>query len=284
VTVALVAAAALALAAESPLRIQPADLPGLLWSTGAACPDGADVAARQCRGVRSARARLLAGRTFVMTGDASALERRADGFTVRGCLDCAGPTVFVTGGGGVTIAGGRVLGPILYEGPGALPPAATVDLYVRLGSADRWTQEGHAGFAVETIGYRVYDACRGEVYAAGGATTSSASDVIRSAACAPATSAKAAETVSAEPATADIKAAMDAVAPDVLRCLDRYGVPGTADVFVEIGEGGRVTYAETRGAFFDSPTGACVTSAVMKARFPRYPHPPVRIHYPFLLR
>lgn len=279
----MIAWAALALAVASALRIQPADLPGIFWSTGGACPDGPELAARQCRGIRSERARALAGQTFVVTARDGALERSADGFTVRGCLDCAGATAFVTGGG-VTVTGDRVVGPVVYQGHGALPEAARVDLFFRLDGAVAWTQEGHRGIAVALVGYRVYDACGGQVVAASAATPSDRSDLQGSEACASVPQAAAADPTPVQPTPADIKTAMDAVAPDVDRCFDRYGVPGTADVFVEIGAGGAVTYAETRGAFSESPTGACVASAVSRARFPRYARTPVRIHYPFLLR
>ena len=225
------AAAALALAAESAVRIQPADLPAILWSRGGVCPRAPELAERQCRAVRAARARSLAGKVFVVAGDQGALERDASGYTVRGCIDCAGAAAIVTGGGGVTVSGDQVAGPVLYRGPGALPAAAP-----------------------------------------------------RPSADCPAAPVAAVSPLPAQPAPVDLKAAMDAVAPDVESCFDRYGVPGTADVFVEIGAEGDVTYAETRGAYLDSPTGACVTSAVMKARFPRYARTPVRIHYPFLLR
>jgi hypothetical protein len=77
---------------------------------------------------------------------------------------------------------------------------------------------------------------------------------------------------------------MDAIAPQVAVCFDRYGVPGTADVSLEVDADGEVAFADVRGDFADTPTAACVAAAVKIARFPRFARAPMRMHYPFVLR
>jgi len=287
--------------AETAVRVQPADLPGILWATGASDCTGSDLAVRQCRGIQAERARALGGKTFVAAGDAGALERIENGYVVRGCLRCDAAPAIVTRGS-VTVAGDTVVGPELFRGAGPVPPAARVDLYFRLGPrldprlgsrldsrlgrVDRWTQDGKAGVFVDPVGYRVYDGCHGDLVAASPATQAADRDEVSAAACgegAPAT-AVASEAAPIQPTAGDVKTAMDAVAPEVARCFDRYGVPGTADVFVEVGGDGDVIYSETRGTFFDTPTGTCVAAAVRQARFPRFLRAPMRLRYPFLLR
>jgi len=252
--------AALALAAGAALRVEPADLDGLLWSTGAGgaaeCAGG-ELAVRQCRGVRAARAEALRGRTFVIAGT---VETTGGGWIVRGCLRCGEGLAFVTRGG-VTVENGRVLGPEIHRGAGPAPEA--VEIEFRWGGAERWTQGGREGVAVELVGWRPV----------GAPAPSPAPPAVPEDPVLP-----------SQPTSADVKAAMDGVTPAALRCFDRYGVPGGADVWIEVDGDGAVTYAETRGAFFDTPTGACVAAAVRKARFPRFRQAPMRLHYPFLLR
>jgi len=132
--------AALVLAVTAALRIEPADLSGLLWSLGAADCAGDELAARQCRGVRAARAQALRGRTFVVAGGADAIETAPGGFVVRGCLRCGDGPAIVTRGG-VTVADGRIVGPEVYRGDG--PPPAGVDFELRLeGAADAGPRVG----------------------------------------------------------------------------------------------------------------------------------------------
>jgi hypothetical protein len=251
-----VISAAIVLAAVSALRVEPADLPGLLWSTGAADCAGDEIAARQCRGVRAARALALRGRTFVTAGE---VERIAGGFIIRGCLRCGDGLVVVTRGG-VTVESGRIVGPEIDRGEG--PPPAGVDLEFRLDGAERWTQGGREGIAVELVAWHL----------------------VLAEAEAPPASEAVDPMLPLQPAASDVKSAMNAVATEVARCFDRYGVAGSADVWVEVAGDGAVSYAETRGVFFDTPTGACVAAAVRKARFPRFRQAPMRLHYPFFLR
>src|SRR5688500_14222414 len=59
-------------ASKGATRVDRAGLAGLLWSLSASCSEGDELAQRQCRAVRNARARRLGTQTFIVPGDASA--------------------------------------------------------------------------------------------------------------------------------------------------------------------------------------------------------------------
>jgi hypothetical protein len=254
-------------AGDEPARLRAEELPGLAWAlAGGACAAGSDLELRQCRGVQAARAEAARGRTFVVAGDAGAVEAGADGtVTLRGCIACAAPAsgLYIVTRGGLTVDGERVVGPVLGRVPGcAAGAAARLELPVRLDGVERWTQAGKVGLLVPLAGSAALGCVPGAAPAAAAAP----------------------EAPPAQPGPAEVKAALSAVEPEVARCFDRYGVPGTADVFLEVAADGAVTFAEVRGAFFDTPTGACVTAAVKKTQLPRFQRGPMRLHYPFLLR
>ncbi len=77
---------------------------------------------------------------------------------------------------------------------------------------------------------------------------------------------------------------MDRLEPAMETCHDRYGVPGTAQVYVELAPTGRVKYVEVRGDFADTPSGECVAAAVRDAQFPQFRREAMQIHYSFSLR
>jgi hypothetical protein len=77
---------------------------------------------------------------------------------------------------------------------------------------------------------------------------------------------------------------MREVGPDVDRCFEAYGVPGTADLWFELAGDGHVRYAEVRGELADTPTARCVVAAVKQASFPPFRRANMSIHHPFILR
>jgi hypothetical protein len=275
-------AAPAAHADDSVVRVGRGELGGLLWLAGGdACSGGAAVWSRQCQAIRAARTARIAAKTFVIHGDTGAL---TDG-VVRGCLACAEPLHgrFVVTRGDVAKAAAGVQGPEL--GRIAAPaPDVRVDIYFRVTTPDAWSQGGARGLFVEPVGWRVYD-CKGDVLGASPATPQADHDDRTGCAEVRAAAPPPAETeLPAQPTAEQIKAAMDAVAPAVTTCFDRYGVPGTAEVALEVNGDGAVGFAGVHGTFADTPTGACITAAVHKARFPRFARAPLRFHYPFVLR
>lgn len=83
---------------------------------------------------------------------------------------------------------------------------------------------------------------------------------------------------------AQIVSGMRSVMTRVQACYDRYKVPGLAEVRLKIENNGRVKSALVKGLFAGTPTGSCVQSAVMAARFPEFQTSSMSITYPFMLR
>jgi hypothetical protein len=66
-------------------------------------------------------------------------------------------------------------------------------------------------------------------------------------------------------------------------CYEAFRVPGLAMVRIVIEPSGRLASADVKyGVFAGTPTGACVESAVMLAKFPRKKQP-ATLDYPFQL-
>ncbi len=82
----------------------------------------------------------------------------------------------------------------------------------------------------------------------------------------------------------DIQRGMQRIKGRVQACYDKFRVPGMATAKVTIGRKGRLTAAVIKGRFAATPTGACVRSAVMSAKFPKFSGSPIKIQYPFVLR
>lgn len=162
-----------------------ARLDDLVWVATAACDQGDDVAQRQCRHLRDARAKELAGKPIAIRagayaiGEWSAAKKSAEQ-QLSGCLAC---------GDGIVVDGKRywlVAGPP-RAGDGAKPILATaqqfataaardqaaarasqakVDLVVTLPEKARWELAGKTGITVDVVAYRVSVPCDGEVLAA----------------------------------------------------------------------------------------------------------------------
>lgn len=81
----------------------------------------------------------------------------------------------------------------------------------------------------------------------------------------------------------DVSRAMGAVRAAVMRCRDLEQFEGTVTVKFQVAPSGQVTSAEATGSKAGSPTGACVTAAVKKAKFPAFDGAPTSFTYPFLL-
>jgi hypothetical protein len=257
----VIAALALALvAADVPVRVHAEDLAGLVWAAAGTCPPASDLYQRQCRAVQAARAAATRGQVFVVAGDAGALEHGADGsLAVRGCLACVAPPfdLYVTTRGDVAVEADRVRGPRLgAAGAGA----HGVDFTVRLDAPVAWSQGGKRGAEVDLVGFTVL----------GGGSAEAA--------------APAPAPLPEQPSPAEVRAALAEVAPEVERCHDRYGVPGTVDAWLEVTSAGEVTHVEVHGDLAGTPTASCVAAAAKKAHFPRFQRAPLRLHAPFNLR
>lgn len=301
----------LARAAE---RIEARDLPVLFWAATAECDRlSDDMLRRQCLRIRLTRGVAATGKTYLLRGDAAALvagewdaAHAGVSLTIRGCLACA-ETIDVGGArrhvvtrGGVTVDGTEVVAAAVYRGIRRLDdeaaakrwktrvlPRLRLELIVRAPTKpELWTQGGRSGYFVELLGYRLYDPCDGTVLAAQPSAGTASVDGSTCEADLPGRAPMRVETN--EPpfqlSPEDVRRVLKDVNPAVYQCYDSYGVPGRADVYIDIKNDGTVRFVEVRGAFADTPTGTCVGEAVKRARFPRFKRESIQIHYPYLLR
>ena len=303
----------LARAAE---RIDARDLPALFWAATAECDRlSDDMLGRQCRHIRLTRGVAATGKTYLLGGDAAALvagewdaDRAGVALTIRGCLACA-ETIDVGGArrhvvtrGGVTVDGTEVVAASIYRGIRRLDdeaaarrwkarvlPRLRLELIVRApAKPELWTQAGRSGYFVELLGYRLYDPCDGTVLAAQPIAGPAPVDGSTCEADLPGGGHAPMRVESSEPpfqlSPEDVRRVLKDVNPAVYQCYDSHGVPGRADVYIDVKNDGTVRFVEVRGAFADTPTGKCVSDAVKRARFPRFVRESMQIHYPYLLR
>jgi hypothetical protein len=239
--------------------------------------------------------------------------------TLYGCVACgqaadvAGQKRFLTVKGDVKAEGDVVRGPVLHKGlrkfkseadakkwKDAVAPRLRTQFAVTLPAKPVEWQAGAArGYAVELEGFRVYDPCDGAMICSDPPSENEKAD---RAACkgglgstelespeaaAPKMIEKPAAPVDERPeqlSAYQVKKAMASAQAGVQACFAQYGVPGKADFAIEIGGDGKVRKVELRGPFKDTPTGACITTAVKNTEFPAFKAENMNINYPFILR
>ena len=168
--------------------VGPEGLGALFWSQLAECREDDDLARRQCEGVREARRARVAVTTFLFTAD-DAIETEpfnekamSIDVEVRACAACRGVELggqrrVIVGRGDVKVAGGRVRAARLHratrtfktradgaEWAARVAPRLRADFLVRIpGKLEPWSEGDAVGYAIEVLGFRVVDPCRGEV-------------------------------------------------------------------------------------------------------------------------
>jgi hypothetical protein len=239
--------------------------------------------------------------------------------TIYGCVACGqaadvgGQKRFLTVKGDVKAEGDVIRGPVLHQAvrkfkseadarkwKDVVAPRLRTQFAVKLPARPVEWQAGAArGYAVELEGFRVYDPCDGAMVASEPPSDSAKAD---RAACkggagaaeletpevaAPKAPEKPAAPVDERPdmlSAYQVKKAMGAAQVGVQACFAQYGVPGKADFAIEIAGEGKVRKVELRGPFKDTPTGACLITAVKNTEFPAFKAENMNINYPFILR
>jgi len=303
--------------ASKATAVSRADLGGLIWSLTADCEHGDDLARRQCRAVRDARAASIAGATFLVPGDRAAFsvgDFKADTkslpLVLRGCVACVEPIAghyVVSSKQAPTFDGTTAVAAIVHETARSFKDEAAArrwaahavrfrtELVVRVAAANHGLFErgGKQGLAVEVLGYRVYDPCDGSIVCASPESAPAQADdrtcgddVVKG-------TDKPAEVKPVKPAepdlparleASDIRRAMTPVVEAARTCFDKYGVPGAAKLVYTVSGEGAVTAFELTGEFADTPTGTCIEKAARAVTFPRSRRASFGFTYPLMLQ
>lgn len=300
----------------------PEALAALFWAATVDCSKTEDdLLRRQCEGVKAARADVVAGQTYIMDAEPGAFfaddwDETKKGLPIglRGCLACnaavdvGGERRYVTTRGNSIVAGGALKGPEVHKAVRSfkdkkaadrwkdvvVPRIRTQIVFKVPARTEMWTNDGGRGFAVEMLAFRVYDPCDGAMICADPPSAQEAAD---KAACkgglASGTDIEEVEVkpIKKEPplpealTTYQIKQNMQATAaPQVNACFATYGVPGRADLQVEIGNDGKVKEVQLTGDFEETPTGDCIIKAVKDTEFPKFKRSSMTVPYLFILR
>lgn len=301
----------------------PEALAALFWAATVDCSKTEDdLLRRQCEGVKLSRADVTAGQTYIMDADPSAFyatdwdeAKKGMPIGLRGCLACDAAVEvgaerrFVTTRGNSTVVGGALKGPEVHKATRTfkdkkaadrwkdivVPRIRTQVIFKVPARPEGWTNDGGRGFSVEMLAFRVYDPCDGAMICS---DPPSAQEIADKAACkgglASGTEIEETEPKIVKPkepplpealTTYQIKQAMTANAvPQVNACFATYGVPGRADLQVEIGNDGKVKEVQLTGDFEETPTGDCIIKAVKETEFPKFKRSSMTVPYPFILR
>lgn len=163
-------------------------LEDVVWALTANCANhGDDTQQRQCRQLRDARVKELAGKTMLVEGDATAFTvgafdtaKKSANVSLSACVYCSPITVegksYMVFGGAPRLVDGTVKPPMLHDNTQTFADAkehtawkskvaaARVDLVVKVPDAKRsWSAGGKSGLSFDIVGYRVVVPCTGEV-------------------------------------------------------------------------------------------------------------------------
>jgi hypothetical protein len=271
------------------------DVADLAWALTATCEAGDDVQQRQCRLVRDARQKQLAGTTLLVDAKPAAFEvgawspaKKSIALSLSACIDCggvavAGKTYFLTGANAQPVSdGARVkTAARLLDTTRTFPDEATAKAWLKVVGAARvqllvkvpdkgarWQVGGKEGLALDIIGYRVYGACEGTVIVASPPSGNVEPDKT---ACAKADG-SADFQMEGEPGELTSRQVNDTLAPVVAAargCFARDKIAGTARLELTIAADGSVAKYAQKGDFQNTPTGRCIDDAMRKVRFPK---------------
>ncbi len=293
-----------------------ADVPGLVWALTATCSDGDELAQRQCKAARDARAATLRDATLVIDGDAAAFsigpwkaDTKSVAVTLRGCIACVAPVgglYVVSSKAAPSFKSGTAEAALVHETARAFKDEAAAKRWsarvqhmrtqfvVKISAANggMWDRDGKKGLAMDVLAFRVYDPCDGGIICASPPSGKAPTD---SRACGEAV-------VEGEPKPAvdepkddgpvlpaqldakDIKRAMEPVVTTARECFDTYGVAGKGKMVYSVAGDGSILSYEQIGDFVDTPTGTCIDKAAKAVTFPKSKKKKFGFSYPLSLQ
>ena len=300
----------------------PTALAALFWSQEVDCArTNSDLGKRQCEGIRKARLGAVTAGTYLLVGDSRALElgnydpkKKLAELTVRTCLACEKPVSIdgkpfhlVGNEGAIKLAGDQLLGPDQYavslkfadkditdKWRDNVLPRLRAEFVVKVAAAgSTWKKGKLSGYKVAIVGFRVHDPCDGKIIAANPTASRARADKRY---C---TGEPVVEKVEPEPVKVDkpvepkiptrlsptaIKTSLRPAREAANKCLEVYGVPGTARFRISINNEGAVIDLVQMGDFIDTPTGTCIEKAIKGITFPKSKKSKTTVDYPFMLR
>ncbi len=306
-------------AASGAVRIARRDLAGWAWALTATCDQGDEMAQRQCRVIRDARAQQIKGQTFVVDAEPAAFfaggwdpAKKSITLTVRGCIACApvdvgGKKVFiVTNKAAPTDTGETLQAAVIHETAKVFDddakaneweakaiPRLKIELVFAVPQGNPlWSRNGKDGIAVNVLAFRVVDPCDGGVVCSSGGAAAMDPDKTT---CGTVDEGQAGSSDSAAPAAPTetivdrlepylIKEALDPAVAAAQKCHDTYGVDGETKLKLTIAGDGSIVAFEQVGDFTDTPTGACIAKAVKAITFPKSKKARTSFSYPIVLR
>jgi hypothetical protein len=155
-----------------------------------------------------------------------------------------------------------------------------------------WTFGANHGYAMTLLGMRVFNRCTGEVLVSRPASTRNMDipgmpgiddGCQRRESKADASGGKD-PNLPTEMTRRDITTAMNNIRPQVFACFEKFKVPGLAQFDFVVAGNGTVSSVRLSGAFFGTPTGACLLEIAQNAHFPRFARERQQFVYPFFLR
>lgn len=291
---------------------------GVLWSLNASCDSGDELEQRQCKAIKAARARRVAGRSFIVPGDANAFivgawdaKKKALPLVLSGCVACAEPISIggkplyvVSNKAAPTFKGAVAAAAAIHETTrpfkseeeaarwrtDVVPRLKTEFVVTIAGENAKWKRENKEGIAVAIVGFRVYDPCDGKIVCASPKSSKAAVDKV---ACGDAVvegeseekkPVKPKEKIPEELTAAQIKVSMKPVKDAADQCFADYGVAGDAKLHVTVAADGSVVSVEVKGDFAGTPTGTCLENAVKATTFPKTQKSRQSFKYPIVLR
>ncbi len=298
-----------------------ADLAGLVWSLSATCASGDELAQRQCKAARDARAAELQGATFVVDGDAAAFAvgawnpgTKSVALTLRGCVACVAPVggmYVVSSKAAPSFKGGTAEAALVHETARAFRDEEAArrwgkrlqhlrtQFVVRIAAASggMWERDGKKGLALDVLAYRVFDPCDGDIVCASPPSSKAPAD---SRTCGEAVVEGEAPRTDEPKGGGDggtdapplpmqldaghIKAAMKPVVEASKECFAVYEVAGKAKMIYSVsGDGSILTYEQT-GDFVDTPTGKCIDKAARAVVFPKSKKKKSGFSFPLVLQ
>ncbi|MBZ0231377.1 MAG: hypothetical protein K8M05_03440 [Deltaproteobacteria bacterium] len=296
-----------------------ADLAGLVWSLTTPCNDGDELAQRQCKAARDARAAAVRDATFVVDGDGTAFamgawkaESKSAPITLRGCIACAEPVgglYLVSSKAAPSFKGATAEAAVVHETARTFKdeaaakrwatrlPQLRTQFVVKVAAAGggMWERDGKKGLALDVLAFRVFDPCDGGIVCASPPSGKGPTDkktcgesVVEGepAGDRPKVDAPRVDepAVPAQLDARDIKTAMQPVVEAARACFDTYGVAGSAKMVYAVGGDGSILAYEQTGDFVDTPTGKCIDKAARAVTFPKSKKKRFGFSYPLTLQ